>query len=348
MDKIVYLIGTGATMAEMNHQGVESYLTMTEIEKNILRMSNEIEGKYKELRNNFVVSPDLDIELVISLLEGCTFSESARFKEVCEELKKLFRIYLISQITEKNIEAKISSSLLHVHKEYGSDMGKGGEELLGILIINYDSLVEDAFRSVYGKLNFGYPFKSDTYENSSSLPPILKLHGSFNWKIEENTLEISKGFERIDYVDNFSGWIPPSVYKKPEGVYESIWNEAAKLLSECSALRVVGSSLRSEDFALLSLIFTSELKRERIFNIELIVPDEDATGSDENPTGIMQRLRFLPGMVNYSNLDVYPEGYVSKGNVFKEWLEMKIHEIEINKGTSLSDDNYLSERLWEV
>lgn len=348
MDKIVYLIGSGATMAEMQHEGIESYLKMTEIEKGILEMSINANGKYAELHDRFVLTPKLDIELIMSLLEGCTFSESAGFKEVCEELKKLFRIYLISQITEKSIEAKILSSLLHIHKEYGHYMGKEGEELIGVLTINYDSLIEEAYNSIYGGVNFGYPFKSHIYKNDGSLPPLLKLHGSFNWRINKNVLEISKEFEKREYEDDFSGWIPPSVYKKPEGIVESIWNEAAKLLNRCNTLRVVGSSLRREDFALLSLIFTSQIKSQRIFNIELIVDDEEAAGSDEKPEGIMQRLPFLGGMVNFSRLDVYQERYVGTDNSFKDWLGMKIAEIERNKETSLSDDEFLLERLWEV
>lgn len=349
MDKIVYLIGTGATMAEMQHQSVEGYLNlkMTEIEKNILKMSKAINGKYKELYDRLTFTPELDIELVISLLEGCTFSESNRFKEICVELRKLFRIYLISQITEQNVEAKIFSSLLHIHKEYGHYMGKNGEELLGSLVINYDSLLEGAYQTVYGGINLGYSFQSDSYSSNISLPPLLKLHGSFNWKVKEGALEVSKSFENKDYEDDFLGWIPPSVYKKPQGIYERIWNKAAELLNECSTLRVIGSSLRTEDFVLLSLIFTSQIKRERIFNIELIVNDEEATGSDEKIVGIIQRLSFLGGLINFSNLDVFPKDFVSKGNVFKEWLEMKINEIQGNKGASLSSDAFLDERLWK-
>ena len=268
------------------------------------------------------------------------------------------RIYLISQIADKKVKPEISSSLLHIHKEYGPYMGQSGEEMLGILTINYDSLLEEAYFNVHSGINCGYAFKSKVYKNDSSLPQLLKLHGSFNWKIKKgrifrkNALEISKIFEEIEYADDHSGWMPPSVYKKPMGVFESIWDKAAQLLTECNTLRVVGSSLRKADSALLSLIFTSQIKSSSIngqsFSIELIISDEDAVGSEKNSQAITQRIKFLDRMVNFSKLDVYPEGFISKGNVYKEWLQMKITEIERNKEISLSGDEFLSERLWGV
>ena len=44
--------------------------------------------------------------------------------------------------------------------------------------------------------------------------------------------------------------------------------------------------------------------------------------------GVMQSLSFLSGKINFSRLDVYPDGHVSTGNVYKEWLDMKIHNVQ--------------------
>lgn len=347
MDRIVYLIGAGATLGEMEHQGIEGHLTMPGIGENVLRMSKNIGGKYSELHDNFALLPDIDIELIMSLLEGYASSEFARFKDVRDELRKLFRVHLISTITGGGVEANLSSSLLHIHEKYGPHMGTEGEELVGVLTINYDSIFEKAYHSVYGGVNLGFPFNSDIYRRGDGLPPLLKLHGSFNWKINGDTLDITEESGGQEYMDDYSGWIPPSVYKKPEGVIKNIWNAAAGLLGECSKLRVVGSSLRNEDFALLSLVFTSQFEKNQVFDIELIVPDEDATGSEENRWGIIQRLSFLGRMINFSNLDVYPRDHVSTGNVFKEWIGMKLTEIERNMGASISGDAFLGEKLWK-
>lgn len=98
MNKVVYLIGTGATMAEMEHQGLESRLSMTEIDEAVYEMSKSDGGKYKELHDNFALPVGMDIEVMITLLEGCTLSESA---------KKL--------TMERVSAACLESDLLHVY-----------------------------------------------------------------------------------------------------------------------------------------------------------------------------------------------------------------------------------------
>jgi len=356
MKKIVYLFGTGATIAEMQHQGIESHLSMSEIEMNIRELSATEGGKYEALYRKFSLTPSLDIEWVISLLDGCTLSETIRFKDVSSELKLLFRRYLIAQITERKIDPKISSCLLHLHKKYGNKMGDNGELLTGLFTLNYDDFLEEAINVVHGGINCGIGFKSKDYKCNLNAPPLFKLHGSLNWKINKHILqsqklEISKDYQKILYQDDNSGWMPPSVYKRPQGAFENMWNRASILLENCDILRVIGSSLRSEDSALLSMIFTSQVKSEKPFKIELIVPTKDAIGSDENPIGITQRVNFLAGLTSFTDLDIIPKDFIdpgSTGNIYKQWIELKIDEIQQNLGVPLSEDIFLSKRLWEV
>ena len=346
-------------MGELDIQGIESHLSMSEIEQSVYALSKATNGSYAKLHDDFGIPPGVDIELVISLLESCTFLKAADYDETCNELRELFRRYLISQIAKKKVKPDISSSLLHMHIEYGNDMGESGEKLIGILTTNYDSLLENAYQSIYGAINCGRPFYSNVYSNNTDLPSLLKLHGSFNWRVvrkgilQKQTLEINREFEETSVPDGSGLWVPPSVYKKPEGFLKKMWNQAADLLVQCHTLRVIGSSLRNEDAAILSLIFTSRIRRQSsgagMFNIELIVPDDVAVGGDDRPNAIMQRLRLMGEMQNYSKLPVYPTGFTSTGNVYKEWVEMKIKEIERNKGVALSDDKLLSDGLhWEV
>jgi len=352
MDKIVYLVGTGAVIAEMRRQGIEHRLSMVDIGNDILDMSKGIAGKYWRLHQGFGLPPDQDIEAIMSLLEGSTFLESSYFIDVCNELRRLFRIHLISQITEQKVKPNLLASLLYIHRRYGFAMGENGEEPIGILTVNYDSLLEEAYVLVNGGINCAYEFESDTYQSNPTIPPLLKLHGSFNWKISDGNVQISKGFETKDYNDDFSGWMPPSVFKKPStGVFETVWNKAAGLLTICDKLRVIGSSLRTEDFALLSLIFTSRVKSQisngKTFDIQLIVPDEDALGNEgKGVQGIMRRLPFMGGMQNLSSLREYKQGEPYTGNVFYDWLKMKTDEIE-EHGVPLTDDEFLTVRLWE-
>ncbi len=345
MEKIVYLTGAGTSKAEMSLQGIECDISMPDIGRNVLKMSRDIGGEYWRLHQEFALPEDQDIELMMSLLEGFDNSELAEFKNVCHELRRLFRSYLVSQIVEKKVTPNILSSLLYLHQEYGDDMGLTGEELTGVLTINYDSFLEEAFQTVHGGINCGHAFTSDTYLSNESVPPLLKLHGSFNWRIDAGRLEISKAYENISYEDDYSGWMPPSVYKRPtEGVIRGMWFKAAELLADCDVLRVIGSSLRNEDFALLSLIFTSQL-RSRVFSIQLIVPDTDALGEEGSP-GIMQRLPFLGKVKNFSTLPEFDISYFIGDNVFRDWVLMKYHEIERKREETL-DDEFLAKTLLE-
>ena len=355
MEKVVYLFGAGSIKGEMSYQGVESDITMKGIGENVLKLSKEKDGRYCKIQKDFGLPEDQDIEIIMSLLEGFTDAELSGFKDVCNELRQLFRMYLITQIGDRKVSPRIYSSLLYLHKQYGEKMGKKGEELAGVLTINYDSVVDEALRVVYQGIDYGYDFESDTYKKIGAVPPLLKLHGSFNWKIQDDKLTVSKYFENKDYVDDYSGWIPPSVYKRPPGVvFHSMWDRAAELVTNCDVLRIIGSSLRSEDFALLSLIFTSQLRSKATFSIELIVPDKDALGEEErlgeggHTIGIMQRLPFLGKLHNISSLPVFEkESYIAK-NVFYSWVLMKVREIERNTGGSLNDEFINSTLLLEV
>ena len=359
MKKVVYLLGAGAIKGEMSHQGIESDITMKGIGENVLKLSEEKSGEYWKIHENFSLPEDQDIELMMSLLEGFTEEESYSFKHVCDELRQLFRIYLIKQIIGKGVSPQIHSSLFHLHKNYGSYMGQAGEEVIGVLTINYDSVLDEAFHTVYQGINYGYKFESDTYQSNEDIPPLLKLHGSFNWKVEGEKLIVSRNFENADYEDDYTGWIPPSVYKKPPGtVLPQIWDKAAELLIDCDVCRAVGCSLRNEDFALLSLIFTSQLnsqiKNGKVFPIELIVPDRVALGEEhalqdaEPLVGIMQRLKFLGKVHNFSRLPVFQEESYIAENVFYSWVLMKLREIELSRRGSIDDDFINRKLLKEV
>jgi hypothetical protein len=186
MEKIVYLFGAGATSAEMSHQGLESDITMKGIAKSVLKLSEEKAGRYWNIHKDFGLPEDQDIEIIMSLLEGFTDIKLSGFQDVCNELRQLFRLYLITQITEKGVGARIHSSLLYLHKRYGGKMGTSGEELTGVLTTNYDSVPDEAYSAVHGGIDYGYDFQSDAFRKAETVPPLLKLHGSFNWRIEED------------------------------------------------------------------------------------------------------------------------------------------------------------------
>ena len=106
---------------------------------------------------------------------------------------------------------------------------------------------------------------------------------------------------------------------------------------------MIGSSLRNEDSSLLSLIFVSQVNRKKSINIELIVPPDEARGTDPHP-GIINRLSFLGSMKPLDDTPAYDADLVQNDNIFYSWLLMKLREAEVNRGTEI-DDQYIVDSL---
>lgn len=342
MENIVYLLGAGATQGELELAGSTSKTTISDIYNNVVSMSKKRNGDYFKLTETFSMPLDQDIELIMSLFEDHANNNDSLCEGIHIELRELFRKYLISQLYLPKIKPNLSSALLHIHKNYSDNLGKNGEILKGILTTNYDSFIEESVTRIYdGKLNYGLKFISSDYKCDTSVPPLIKLHGSFNWRISKNKIKPLKQFEGIGCKDDYSGWIVPSVYKKPQGVFQKIWQKANELLLCCDTLRVIGSSLRNEDWALISLLFTSQVKRNKPFNIELIIPDTEANGQ-EYKKGVIQRLSFLTNIKNLSALDIYEDPGEKINNVYGYWLQQQIKFIEKNN-PKIGEDDFINE-----
>lgn len=346
MKKIVYLFGSGAVQAELQHKQVESDVVMTGLNKGVYEISKNNAGEYFKFTQQHPIQPFPDVELMMSLLESFSAKRRRDFAPLYEELRRLVREYLIKEITSKKIEPNLMTSLLHLSENYAEYMEVDGEELLGALTTNYDSLLEEAFLKVHGRLNLGVRFSSRDYVMNNKMPCLLKLHGSFNWRIRGSKLFVSKKYETLDATDDFTGWIPPSVYKKPSfKVFEKIWEKAYQLLTSCDILRVVGSSLRSQDWCMISLIFTSRVKSKKRFDIELILPEKDAVGDDEHPDGILQRLPFFGEAKSLSALPLADESLLLPNPTFR-WLNAKAKEIE-GHGGSFDQDEIIHNMLYK-
>lgn len=349
MKKIAYLLGAGATQAEINFLGIGVDITVAGINRNIIAISKRRNGSYSKLLDRLGMPGDLDVEQIMSLFEVYEKHKTSFYYKVYMELRKLYRNYLVSQICiNKRITPRLLSTLLYLDKNFGRYMGERGEEILGIMTTNYDSLAEESFKAVYNGVNYGFVFDATDYKMIRSPFPLLKLHGSFNWKVSRGNLKVSKIFERRATENSNCCWMPPSVYKKPSEykkkskygmIFSKIWARAEQILTECDILRVVGSSLRNEDWSLISLIFNSRIKSRSGFEIELVIPDDDATGEQSNNRfALMQRLKFLGGLKNLYVLPVYERGDFVGDNVFRYWLDKKILEAEAKNNRIVSDE----------
>jgi len=99
--------------------------------------------------------------------------------------------------------------------------------------------------------------------------PILKLHGSFNWKNDFPITLLCK--KKIKTPDDVL-WIPPGVEKKRERYpFNILWGRARELL-DCDILRIIGCSLSRNDWQLISLLYTTQqlAAQQKEYIIELI------------------------------------------------------------------------------
>ena len=353
VSKIVYLLGAGSTQGEMDHQGLSERTLLRDLGVCVYEMSKEKRGKYEKLCTDFGIPPDQDIEIMISLFESGS-DDNSHFGEIAGEIRQLYRVCLLERITRQDVSPIIVGNLLYIHRKYGQHMGENGEELLGVLTTNNDSLIDRAFchEKTYDGLNYGYPFiPKRYYREHANAPLLLKLHGSFSWRVQSgNKLIVSDEYE-TEEDDDFSGWIPPSVFKKPieTPVFKEIWRKARELLKDCDVLRVVGCSMRNEDIQLLSLLFRSQVyaaaSRGQPFQIELIIPEKSAQGGDQEP-GIIQRVRYLSRPKSLSELYVFREEFDQQNrNPYYYWVDKMISWIE-KKDVKISDDDFILQTLY--
>ena len=123
-----------------------------------------------------------------------------------------------------------------------------------------------------------------------------------------------------------------------------MWKKAEKKLVDCDVLRVIGCSLRNEDVALLSLIFTSQLsKGVNSFSIEFIDFDDNVNGTDSKP-GIISRLSFLTRPRSFTQLDHYESAEDSGKNPFESWVRMLMKSVSI-KNEKIYQDPILKKNL---
>jgi hypothetical protein len=136
--------------------------------------------------------------------------------------------------------------------------------------------------------------------------PLLKLHGSFNWK----NVKIRGRRRNIEIIPlgSTKSYIHPP--------YGCIWNQALQTLIGCDTLRVIGCSLSQNDIHLVDLLFKAHLERGTEFEIEIIAPRTVGEGIRSN-YGFFRALRTLTEIKD--NLVPEPEPV----NAFQTWLKYK-------------------------
>lgn len=302
--KVAYLFGAGATHAELiniepdllrEKQG----LLIGDVSSRVLERARATKTYRRNLETVSATSGSLNIELLISLLENSKIHDWAAKTE------------LLRQLVEKDIKTILTPSRmrrfylhralfqLHKHRAIGEK-----EEVIGFISLNYDGVLDQAYRQYYGKPN--YCFSLDPVESSLTNVPLLKLHGSFNWR-GIRIRERRRTIEIIPLGSNKSYLHAP---------YGYIWNQALEVLTRCDTLRVIGCSLSQNDEHLIDLLFKAHLERSEAFEIEIIAP-VDAGALIYKNYGFFPKIKTLLEIEDH----LIPER--DPVNPYKTWLKYK-------------------------
>jgi len=307
--KIAYLMGAGATHAEITN--LEDSASETFIQKNGLLISNVSKRVIVKAQTahgfkndvECVTSPEgsLNIELLISLFE------SNRIHNAENKIKILKRLVQTDILDRLSVTRK---KRFYLHKAFFElhQLIEDKEDLTGIISLNYDAVLDEAYTTIYKKL----PDYCHTSRCKVAQFPLLKLHGSFGWKnviIYGRPKDISI--------------IPLGVNKKYlSPPYSFIWSKAFEVLVECDILRLIGCALSQNDIGLIDLLFKAHIERGTAFEIQVI---DYQTAGDQ----IKNNYGFFPDITKPKDIEnaLIADEQILKndhvGNPFKIWLKAK-------------------------
>lgn len=304
--KVVYVVGAGATQAEVSFKGGEPLnLLMGDNTKLGDGIASRIMKKSR-LKKPLGIEDEVDIEKLISLLLS---TGNKKDREDAIKLRELYYKEIVEGLGQTDVLNKptLASCLLDMHRNVLFD-GKI-EVLSGVISLNHDNLFHVASQEINGGLNLGFHFHSEIYTMNEEIPLVIHLHGCFGW-INEHPI-------RVKHLDPGGGdsenllWIPPTILKESkEYPFNKLSGLSYELLANrCDVLRIVGCSLSQNDWNLISLIFISQhkqfIKTINCYNIELIIGHKDGEKVKKG----------------YSYLhNIIPIGYLNDGD-FSDYLQ---------------------------
>ncbi|MCX6794776.1 MAG: hypothetical protein NTY31_02210 [Candidatus Falkowbacteria bacterium] len=322
--KIVYLFGAGATHAELANLAKDPLSEAFKKKKGLLisdvssRVMAQAVNKSSYLKDIIMVSStsgSLNIELFISLIEN---SRICNWQKKTVYLKGLVEKDIKGIIKKEKSSFYLYKALLDLHND---NEFKKKEKLLGLISLNYDDVLDLAYKEIYRTKRPNYFF----YPNDTEGIPLLKLHGSFNW----DRININGRKRNIQIIPLGSN---KSYIHAP---YNFIWNKALEILIECDILRIVGCSLSQNDFHLIDLLFKAHLEKGAAFDIEVIGPDKVGRN-------IKNFLGFFPNVKPLNEIEQSLIPDAKPINPFKTWLAAKIRRAY---GSRLPKTEYIKKVL---
>lgn len=328
--KVAYLLGAGASEGAVKFHGYGKSILMygiqEEIEQILLKDDN---ADMNWVRNELTTGANL--ERLVSLFE---YSGTSKHLQIAKELRSHFRKVLEARIEEiePGFVPELIMALLDMHR-----VEDVGEQVTAIFTTNYEDLIERAANKIHGGVNYPIQLATSgkTFPLTNAGPPIVKLHGSFNWKSDFPISFTGTSDHSDDGV-----WIPPGVMKRKEIYpFNILWGKAKELM-DCDVLRIIGSSLSLNDWELVALISIAQglgANGSRKFSVELIDSPrkkEEITDTHHylDVVGILDMdfvREFLINSYMGSDRDTTDGKLESllqtavKGNIFETWLRAK-------------------------
>jgi hypothetical protein len=300
---VVYLFGAGATHAELRDlepdladQG--QGLLINDVSTRVIERARKRSDYIRDVEMVSGASGSLNIELLISLLESAKITNWARKTDT---LKRLVKSDIKSILTSsRKKKFYLHRGLLELHKHASL---VSGERLSGLISLNYDDVLDDAYQEHFGAPNYCFSL------NGGGVPaealPLLKLHGSFNW----NNTQVTGRKRSVEIIPLGSA---KTYLHIP---YAFIWNRALEVLTRCDVLRVIGCSLNQNDAHLIDLLFKAHLERAKPIEIEIIA-------SERTGDAIRTNYGFFPWIKTLTKIDsLVPDP--DPENPYKEWLKYK-------------------------
>jgi hypothetical protein len=300
--KVAYLFGAGATHAEIVNlypqRNDEIFLKgngllMHHVSKRVCEAAAK-EGLFDKRIGLLSPAGLSNIELFISLIENNVINS----EQIILRLKRSLRNDILSRLSASRLKQfYLHKALLELHKNTGLEV------LLGIISLNYDHVLDEAYETISGEPNYCL-----TSASPQDKLPLLKLHGGFHLKYRNHALPI----------------ITPGINKNYlELPYNFVWGRALEILIECDILRVIGCSLSHNDIGLVDLLFKAHLAKKSAFQIQMIDFDPD-NNKIQAAYGFLPELKralqIESGLISDESIKDYNRG----SNPFKIWLKAKI------------------------
>lgn len=302
--KIAYLFGAGATHAELQDlypRLIESDqgLLINDVSRRVIERARRKEKYLRGLETVSGTSGSLNIELLISLIENSKIHD-------WEGKSRLLKRLVQQDIEGILPEGRVRTFYLHkaLFELHGHLEERGAEQLVGLISLNYEDVLDRAYERYHGKPD--YCLSLGPGPRHEGKPPLLKLHGSFNWR-NKWIRGRKRTFEIIPLGSNKTYAHTP---------YRFIWNEALKTLIECDTLRVIGCSLSQNDLHLVDLVFQAHVERKAPFDIEII-------GYEEDGSRMRGDYGFFPGIKTLPEIEGHLIPERTPANPFKSWLKYK-------------------------